>query len=440
MVIAAGVDPQRHAAEDEVGTDAAAQAEHAENRLAELLGPDFEVEVLALLVEGHEAGQILGVLRDLAPFLERLVLVGGGGGGGRLLPLLGFGGGGLADPAGAEQQGECESRDPERVRAGHHGSSWSMGNRVAEVPASLGEPAGCFEGCATGAAFRCTKPPIFRPKRGDHASHGRLGVTHRFTPGSPYPAPIAARFVMLRAATRWAERLMIGELLGHYRLLEPLGTGGMGVVYRARDERTHRDVAVKVLHAGALADPEERRRFRREAAALSRLSHPNVTTLLDFDTHEGVDFIVMEKLEGESLAHRMGLEPLDEPTIFAYAIAIVEALEVAHRDGIVHRDLKPSNLQITPDGIKVVDFGLAKLDTTRSRALSVDLSMIAPGGGTLRYMAPELVLGGEADARSDLYSLGCILFEMATGRVPFDAATAGALVQQIVSRPARLPR
>ena len=154
---------------------------------------------------------------------------------------------------------------------------------------------------------------------------------------------------------------VIGRTLGQYRILEEIGSGGMGVVYRARDERLERDVALKILPQGLLAGDAARRRFRREALALSKLTHPNIATIHDFDTHEGIDFLVMEYIPGVSLSDKIAGGPLPEPEFLHLGVQLASALGVAHEHGVVHRDLKPANLRVTPDGwLKVLDFGLAK--------------------------------------------------------------------------------
>ncbi len=154
---------------------------------------------------------------------------------------------------------------------------------------------------------------------------------------------------------------VIGRTLGQYRILEEIGSGGMGVVYRARDERLERDVALKILPQGLLAGEVARRRFRREALALSKLTHPNIATIHDFDSHEGIDFLVMEYIPGVSLSDKIAGGPLPEPEFLHLGVQLASALGVAHEHGVVHRDLKPANLRVTPDGwLKVLDFGLAK--------------------------------------------------------------------------------
>jgi len=234
---------------------------------------------------------------------------------------------------------------------------------------------------------------------------------------------------------------MIGTRLGPYLLIERIGSGGMGEVFLARDETIGREVAIKVLHDRALANSESRRRFRREALALSRLNHPNVASIHDFQSHEGIDFIVMENLVGRSLADRLKEGPLPEAEILEHAIAIASALEAAHASKIVHRDLKPGNIMLTePHGLKVLDFGLAKLESTGSLAFSERLSSVLPAGGTLRYMAPEQVQGADVDERADLYTLGVVIYEMAIGRAPFEAEAPALLCQQILRERPRAPR
>ncbi|HKQ57418.1 MAG TPA: protein kinase [Candidatus Eisenbacteria bacterium] len=229
---------------------------------------------------------------------------------------------------------------------------------------------------------------------------------------------------------------MIGATLTHYRILEQLGAGGMGVVYRARDERLERDVAIKVLPAGAIADEAQRRRFHREALALSRLNHPGVATVHDFDREDETDFIVMELVSGDTLAQRLAAGPLPVEQVTDFGIQIAEALEAAHENGVLHRDLKPSNIVITPKGrIKVLDFGLAKLVHAAgvdTRATTVPTAGDAVAG-TLAYMAPEQLLGEEeVSAASDVHALGVVLYEMATGRIPWRQKLSTALVNEIL--------
>ena len=237
---------------------------------------------------------------------------------------------------------------------------------------------------------------------------------------------------------------MIGQTLGHYRILEKIGAGGMGEVYRARDERLERDVALKILPSGMLHDESTRKRFRKEALTLAKLSHPNIATVFDFDTHEGVDFLAMEFVPGLPLAQKLAGGPLPEPEVVALGMQMAAALEEAHEQGIIHRDLKPQNIILTPKGqAKVLDFGLAKLQRAAGEAdLTATLSGTMAVTGTLPYMAPEQLRGGAVDARTDIWALGAVLYEMATGRRPFTAMLATALVGDILhmapARPQRL--
>ncbi len=235
---------------------------------------------------------------------------------------------------------------------------------------------------------------------------------------------------------------MQGTRLSRYRLLEQIGAGGMGVVYRAQDERLMRDVAIKVIGPGLLTDDAARRRFRKEALALSQLSHPNIAVIHDFDTHEGVDFLVMEYIAGVTLEQRLAAGPIPEPELLPLALQLVEALCSAHDQGVVHRDLKPGNLRITPEGrLKVLDFGLARiLGPGTGAGLTATLSEGQGAAGTLAYMPPEVLGGAPADERSDLYSLGAVLYEMATGCRPFAADSALALMYAVLNSTPAPPR
>jgi serine/threonine protein kinase/tetratricopeptide (TPR) repeat protein len=235
---------------------------------------------------------------------------------------------------------------------------------------------------------------------------------------------------------------MIGQTLGRYRIVERLGEGGMGVVFRAEDPRLERDVALKVLKPDALHDEDSKHRFRLEARALSRLLHPNIATLFDFDSDRGVDFLVLEFVPGESLARTLANGPLPETRARAIALDVTEGLQSAHEKGIVHRDLKPGNIVITPRGrAKVLDFGLARVmpgagDLTQSATASGPSALV----GTVPYMSPEQVRDGRVDASSDLYALGALLFEMTTGRRPFGGDDVVSLLYQIAHEPAPLLR
>ncbi len=245
--------------------------------------------------------------------------------------------------------------------------------------------------------------------------------------------------------------LEAGTRLGPYEILEPLGAGGMGEVYKAKDTRLDRTVAVKVLPAGLAADPQLKARFEREAHAISALAHPNICTLYDVGEQDGQTFLVMEHLVGQTLADRLkkGSLPLDKALDVATQIA--DALAAAHKQGIIHRDLKPANVMLTKTGARLLDFGLARL-TTHGEQPAVGSLTSAPTEqepltgagtvmGTLPYMAPEQVEGKPADARTDLWALGLILYEMLTGHRAFEASTPTSLVGAILERePAPLCR
>jgi serine/threonine protein kinase len=215
----------------------------------------------------------------------------------------------------------------------------------------------------------------------------------------------------------------------------------MGVVYRAHDEKLDRDVAVKVLPTGVLGDPQARKRFRREALALSRVNHQNIETTHDFDTRDDVDFLVTEFVAGETLARRLERGPIVEDECRALGIQIAQALQAAHAQGLVHRDLKPENIMVSAAGhVKLLDFGLAKLLWRTDTIGSAGASETGQALGTLAYMAPEQLAGSAVDHRADLFSLGVVLFEMATGRRPFEGESYAAVAYRLVNEAPPPPR
>src|ERR1700691_1730148 len=247
--------------------------------------------------------------------------------------------------------------------------------------------------------------------------------------------------------------LTSGTKLGPYEIQSALGAGGMGEVYRALDTRLDRTVAVKVLASHLSSSPELKQRLEREARAISSLNHPNICQLYDIGSQNGTDYLVMEFLEGETLAERLRKGPLPLPEVLKVAIAIAEALTFAHRQGIVHRDLKPGNIMLTRAGAKLMDFGLAKatspnlgvsgssaplLSAARTMSGASPMSPLTTAGaiiGTIQYMAPEQLEGKEADARSDLFALGAILYEIVTGNRPFagrsQISVASAILEKV---------
>ena len=243
--------------------------------------------------------------------------------------------------------------------------------------------------------------------------------------------------------------LAAGTRLGPYEIVASIGAGGMGEVYRARDTRLERTVAVKVLNSSLVASPELKARFEREAKVVSQLQHPNICVLHDIGSDNGTDFLVMEFLDGESLAERLKKGPLPAQELLKIAIAIADALEKAHREGVVHRDLKPGNVMLTKAGAKLLDFGLAKPfaagasagPASSSSIFAAALTQTSPAPlssvgaimGTVQYMSPEQIQGCEADARSDVFAFGVMLYEMTTGKRAFDGKTQASIVGSILA-------
>ena len=234
----------------------------------------------------------------------------------------------------------------------------------------------------------------------------------------------------------------VGQVLGHYRIVEQIGAGGMGVVFRARDEQLDRDVALKILPKLTLLSEPARRQFRREALSLAKITDPCVAMAFDFGHDNGIDYLVTEYVPGLTLEARLAVRPLPEGDVLQLGKQLASGLEAAHREGVIHRDLKPSNVKVTPEGrLKILDFGLAYLLKTETEAAATaPLTDTYSDAGTLPYMAPEQIKGQKPDARADVWSAGAVLYEMSTGKRPFGELVGTQLIAAIIEQTPAAPR
>jgi tRNA A-37 threonylcarbamoyl transferase component Bud32 len=273
---------------------------------------------------------------------------------------------------------------------------------------------------------------------GDQALHREVESLLRLQPQAESfieePAVEAVAHVMAQSRTQ----SLVGRQIGSYQILSLLGVGGMGEVYKARDTRLDRIDALKILPSEVASDRERLRRFVREAKAASALKHPNVATIYEIGESAGLHFIAMEYVEGQTLESKISSQPLDPAEVVEIGLQITDALDEAHSKGITHRDIKPANLMLTPRGqVKVLDFGLAKVARPEGQAVASDITtdLSTASGvlmGTMHYMSPEQVLGQKPDHRTDIFSLGAVLYEMATGRLPFAGTSSTETMDRIL--------